>query len=240
MNKDFLAGARAMLPLMLAVTPQGLSLGLALGQMPTGSLAGWATSGLLYAGSAQLALMTTYTSSAVAAVVVTLVINLRLLLYSAALAPHWRGRSLGWRLIAGYLLIDPSFVLAQDRNSRPGTARSRSTFYLGGAIVLWLWWQLVTGVGILAPAVVPHLDALNAAAPLCFVALLAGAVRERPALIAAGTSLVVSTALGGLPMSGGLGIGMALGLAAATVGRRAPKPAAAEPTTEPEPIGARS
>jgi predicted branched-subunit amino acid permease len=129
----------------------------------------------------------TYTSSAVAAVVVTLVINLRLLLYGAALAPQWRGRSIGWRLIAGYLLVDPSFVLAQDRNPGPGTAGSQSTFYLGGAIVLWLWWQVVTGVGILAPAVVPHLDALNAAAPLCFVALLAGSVRERPALIAVGT-----------------------------------------------------
>jgi predicted branched-subunit amino acid permease len=222
---DLMAGARGMLPLMLAVAPQGLSLGLALGQMPHSHLAGWATSGLLYAGSSQLALMSTYASSGAAAILVALIVNLRLLLYSAALAPQWRERSLSWRLVAGYVLVDPSFVLAQKRNSEPGSARSRSTYYLGGALLLWLWWQVITGVGILAPHVIPHLGALWAAAPLCFVALLAGAVKEPKSLVAAGTALVASVGLGGLPLSSGLGLAMMLGLATASV--RWPRPATA-------------
>ena len=216
MKSDLLSGARGMVPLMLAVTPQGLSLGLALGQMPASRLAGWATSGLMYSGSAQLALMTTYASSGAAAIVVALLVNLRLLLYSAAMAPHWRERSLGWRLVAGYLLIDPSFVLARGRDAEPGSARSKFAYYLGGAVLLWLWWQLITGIAIVAPSVIPHMSALSAATPLCFVALLAGAVKERTALVAAATALVVSIALAWLPMSLGMGIAMVAGLAAAS------------------------
>ena len=215
-RSDLRSGARAMVPLMLAVTPQGLSLGIAMGQMPHSHLPGWATSGLLYAGSAQLALMSTYASSGVAAVLVTLVINARMLLYSAALAPHWRDRPLAWRLLAGFLLVDPSFAHAQRRNTQPGSARSRSTFYLGGALLLFVWWQLVTGAGLLAPALVPHLGALWAAAPLCFVALLAEAVRSGRTLAAAGMALAVSAALGGLPFSIGLGLALAAGLVVAS------------------------
>jgi predicted branched-subunit amino acid permease len=214
-RSDLRSGARAMVPLMLAVTPQGLSLGIAMAQMPHSHLAGWATSGLLYAGSAQLALMSTYASSGVAAVLVTLVINARMLLYSAALAPHWRDRPLAWRLLAGFLLVDPSFAHAQRRNAEPGSARSRSTFYLGGALLLFAWWQLVTGAGLLAPALVPHLGALWAAAPLCFVALLAESVRGGRTLAAAGAALAVSAALGGLPFSIGLGLALAAGLVVA-------------------------
>jgi predicted branched-subunit amino acid permease len=217
---DLIAGARAMVPLMLAVTPQGLSLGVALGQMRGDHLVAWATSGLVYSASAQLALMTTYATSGVAAIMVTLIINVRLMLYSAALAPQWRERSLGWRLVAGHLLIDPSFVLAQQRNEAPGSARSRSAFYLGGAIVLFVWWQVITGLGVLAPALIPHLGALWAAAPLCFVALLAGAVKERTTIVAAGVALVTSVTLAALPYSLGLAAAIAAGLVSAMFVRK--------------------
>jgi len=212
-----------MVPLMLAVTPQGLTLGLALGQLASDHLAAWSTSALIYSGSAQLALVTAYASGSagVAAALVALVINVRLLFYSAALAPYWRDRAFGWRLLAGYLLIDPSFALAQERYGKPGAARAKASFYLGGAALLWLWWQLVTAVGLLLPSVVPHLHALSAAAPLCFVALLAGAIRDRVTAVAAGTALLAGAVLAGVPWSGGLGVAMVLGIVAgALTGRR--------------------
>jgi predicted branched-subunit amino acid permease len=162
-----LAGARGMMPLMLAVTPQGLTIGLALGQLPTDHFAAWSASWLIYSGSAQLAAVATATTgSAAAAVLAALAINIRLLLYGATVAPRWRSRSLGWRLLAGYLLIDPSFMLLQQRDERPGSAREKAGYYLGGALLLWFWWQLVTAVGLLAPAVVPDAPWLSAAAPL--------------------------------------------------------------------------
>jgi predicted branched-subunit amino acid permease len=209
-----------MVPLMLAVTPQGLTLGLALGQLPTDRFAAWATSPLIYAGSAQLALVSAYAGGAgLTAIVVALVINARLLLYSAAMAPAWRERSPGWRVLAGYLLIDPSFALAQERDRQPGSASEKAAHYLGGAALLWIWWQLVTGVGLLLPSVVPHLTTLAAAAPLCFVALLAGSVKNRRTAIAAGTALVGGAALATLPGSAGLAVAMVTGVAAGSLVR---------------------
>lgn len=209
------AGLRDMVPLALAVTPQGLTLGVAMSQLPTDRRTAWATSALMYSASAQLAMLTTYAGgAAAAAVVVALVVNARLLLYSAALAPHWRGRPLWWRLLAGALIIDPSFVHAQDRLARPGSARGRARHHLAGALLLFGWWQVVTGVGVLAPSVVPDLGFLSAAAPLCFVAMLATGVKDRRAAVAAGTALAASVALAGLPLGAGLGLAIVLGLAA--------------------------
>jgi predicted branched-subunit amino acid permease len=210
------AGARAMVPLALAVTPQALTLGLALGQLPVDHLAAWSTSPLLYAGSAQLALVTEYATEPTGptAIGVALLINARLLFYSAALAPHWRDRSARWRLLAAYLLIDPSFALAQQRYGRPGTAHGRATFYLGGAVLLWAWWQLTTAAGLLAPAAVPHLPALSAAAPLCFVALLCGAIRDRATAVAVAAAGLVAAGLAGLPGSIGLAVAMVVGVLA--------------------------
>lgn len=210
------SGLRTMVPLMLAVTPQGLSLGLALGQLPTGRLAAWSTSGLIYSGSAQLAMVTAYAGGAgLSAVLIALVINARFLFYGAAMAPQWSDRSLRWRVLAGHLLVDPSFAHAQERQSQPGTRAEKAAHYLAGAVLLFFWWQLVTAVGVLLPAVVPHLPALSAAAPLCFVALLAGAVKSRRKRIGALTALVAGLVLAPLPGSAGLAVAMVLGILAA-------------------------
>jgi predicted branched-subunit amino acid permease len=216
------AGGRAMIPLLLAVTPQGLTLGLALGQLPVDHLAAWSSSWLMYSGSAQLALVSTYAtgSAGLTAALVALVINLRLLFYSAAIAPHWRDRSVRWRLLAGYLLIDPSLALAQDRYTKPGSARARAAFYLGGAALLWVWWQAITAAGMLLPSVVPHADALSAAAPLCFVALLANAARSLSTVTAATTAAVAAAALAALPWSTGLVVAMAVGTVAGALAGR--------------------
>jgi predicted branched-subunit amino acid permease len=216
------AGARAMVPLMLAVTPQGLTLGLALAQLPVDHLAAWSTSTFVYSGSAQLALVSTFAtgSAGATAVLVALVINVRLLFYSAAMAPIWRDRPVGWRVLAGYLLIDPSFALAQERYRASGTTSAKAAFYLGGAGLLWAWWQLVTAAGLVIPSVVPRVDALSAALPLCFVALLATAAGGRPELLAAGTAVVSAAALAALPWSTGLAVAMIAGLLAGLLAGR--------------------
>jgi predicted branched-subunit amino acid permease len=221
-RRALLAGARGMVPLMLAVTPQGLTIGLALGQTPTDHLAAWSASWLIYAGSAQLAAVATYSagSAAAAAVLAAMAVNIRLLFYSAALAPHWRHRSVRWRLLAGYLLVDPSFMLAQQRHDQPGSAGEKAGYYLGGGLLLWVWWQLVTAVGVLAPAVVPDSAWLAAAAPLCFVAILASKVRGRAALAAAAASAVAAFTLAALPWGTGLAIAIVAGVWAGSIARR--------------------
>lgn len=214
---SLLTGARAMVPLALSVTPIGLTAGVTFGQLPVDQLAAWSTSWLIYSGSAQLVAVTTYAAhpaGLAAAVLAAVAVNARLALYGAAMAPRWKDLPLRRRLLAAYLLIDPSFANAQGRSF---------AHYLGGGLLLWVWWQLVTAVGMLAPSVVPDGDVLWAAAPLCFVAMLAGgALRDRTGVVVAGTAAVVGVAGGGLPWGIAPLLAMALAMTAGALVRRRP------------------
>ena len=83
------------------------------------------------------------------------VINLRIGLYSAAMAPHWRGTSKLWRLVASYLLIDPSFAVGSQSYDGSRPKRQAHLHYLGGALVLWAGWLTVIGIGVTAGAALP-------------------------------------------------------------------------------------
>jgi predicted branched-subunit amino acid permease len=211
---SFLAGARAMVPLALAVTPIGLTTGIAFAQLPVDPVAAWSSSWLLYGASSQLVAVTTFVTDAtgIAAIVASLVVNARLALYGAALAPRWREQRAGWRVLASYLIIEPQFIHAQERDGRPGTPAERAWHYLGGGALLWVYWQVVTAVGIAAPALVPHADALWAAPLLCFVAILAPGVRTRSAKLAAATAGGVGLVATALPWGAGILIALTAGM----------------------------
>jgi len=144
-RRAVLDGVRAMLPLLLGVAPFGLVIGVTVAELGVPHLAGWSLGWLVYAGSAQLAAVGLLAGSASAGAVVATVavINLRLAVYSAAMAPHWRGTSKAWRLVAAYLLIDPSFAVGNALQA-PGTpvavrlrdGKVASTVAVGGPEVL--------------------------------------------------------------------------------------------------------
>ena len=109
-----------MAPWLIGVAPFGLVIGVSAAEADIPTLAGWLTGPTIYAGSAQVATIQMLDAGAAAyAVIITaLVINIRLILYSAAMATYWRGTPLWWRLVGGYLLIDPSFVVGVERYGR--------------------------------------------------------------------------------------------------------------------------
>ena len=116
-RRDFVSGMRAMVPWLIGTAPFGLVIGVSAAQADIPTLAGWLTGPVIFSGSAQVATIQMLDAGAAAyAVIITaLVINLRLLLYSAAIARYWRGTPLWWRLLGGYLLVDPTFVVGTDR-----------------------------------------------------------------------------------------------------------------------------
>ena len=128
-RREIAAGARAMMPWLAGVVPFGLVIGVSAAQAEIPTLAGWLTGPLIYAGSAQLATIGMLNAGAAPMVVVAaaLVINVRLIFYSATMARHWRGTPRWWQFVAAYLLIDPSFAVGLDgyRAARPGP-RARS------------------------------------------------------------------------------------------------------------------
>jgi predicted branched-subunit amino acid permease len=220
---DLLDGARAMLPLLAAVTPIGLVFGVAVAESGAPHLAGWSTSWLVYGASAQLAAVSLVGSGASAAVVVAsvAVIQLRLALYSTTLAPHWRGTGRGWRALAAYLLIEPSFLVGAQSYDGQRPPRSAHLRYLGGAVVLWAGWQVVTAVGVTVGASVPESLDLDFVAPLYMLALVVPATCTPALRAGAATAACVAVAAATLPLHLGPAVGMVTGLlVGARVARR--------------------
>jgi branched chain amino acid efflux pump len=118
---ELLAGARAMVPWLAGVAPFGVIIGVSSAHAGIPTFVGALTGPLIYSGSAQIATIQLLSAGAAPIVIIGtgLIINLRLIFYSAAMARYWRGTPLWWRLGAAYLLIDPSFAVGIDRYTRP-------------------------------------------------------------------------------------------------------------------------
>lgn len=212
-----------MSPLLLGVIPFGLILGATAAVGSVGGALGWSTSWIIFGGSAQFVTIGLLDGGAAAAVVIAtaLVVQSRHLLYSAALAPHFRDFGAGWRYGLPYLLTDQAFavsIVAYEELEDPAAKR---WFYIGAAMSLWIVWQITTLLGAILGAEVPESWSLDFAIPLVFLALLMPLLKNRPALAAALTAGVVSVVAWSAPYSLGLIIGAFAGIVAGMLVERA-------------------
>lgn len=189
---DARAGATAVLPLLLGVVPFGLVAGAA---PVEGGLGAWSAIGfstIVFAGASQLAAIDVLVDGGtwVVAAVAACTINLRLLLYSASLAPHLARFPLRQRLLVGYVLTDQAYVETITR-WQSGTVPTLA-FYYGAALTLWGSWQVATIVGALGGGAVPDDVPLTFAVPLAFLVLFVPLLVNRPAVAAAVAAAAVS------------------------------------------------
>jgi predicted branched-subunit amino acid permease len=141
------------------------------------------------------------------------VINLRMMMYGASLAPHLTDLSLRRRVLGAYVLTDQSYAVSIVRFRDPAGPDERWRFYLGAGLALWLPWQLATVTGAAVGSTVPDAVPLAYSVPLMFLALLVPAVVDRPTLFAAVVSAGVATAGAGLPANLGMLLGATTGIA---------------------------
>ena len=219
---EFAAGARAMVPWLAGVTPFGLVIGVSAAQADIPTFAGWLTGPAIYAGSSQVAAIEMLDAGTAPAVIVitALVINLRLILYSGAIAAHWRETPRWWRAMAAYLLIDPSFAVGIDRYQRPGNRAGAHRYYLGGAITLWLTWLLAIGVGATLGTQLPAALHLEFVIPLYLVGELVPKLADRATRRAILTAAVVAVVAISAPLHLGVVLAIAAGLGAALTVRQ--------------------
>ena len=184
--RDALAGAKAVAPVLLGVAPFATVAGVA------GVEAGftpWQAVGMsliVFAGAAQLAGIHLLGEGASALVVMltAAVINLRFVMYSASIAPHFERAGSGAKALFAYLLTDQAYAVAVTR-FREAEPISKGSFYVGAALAMWGTWQLGTAAGALVGAGVPEGWSLDFAVPLTFIALLVPNIKDRPGLFAA-------------------------------------------------------
>lgn len=225
-RSGLLDGARAVAPLLLAVVPFGLVLGVTAAGSAIGGNLGIATSSIIFAGAAQLVtvqLIDAGTSLAVV-VVTALVVNIRHLMYSAALAPHFSEFPRRSRFWLPYLLTDQAFAVSMLRYETIGDPTYKRAFFVGGGFALWISWQIATIIGVVVGAQIPESLGLGFAIPLVFLVLLIPVVQTRPGLTAAIIGGLVAVAAADAPYGLGLVIGaiagIGAGLGAEEIGKR--------------------
>lgn len=144
---------------------------------------------LVFAGASQLAALDLLGRDAALGVVVVtaVVVNLRPLMYSASIAPHFRDLPTRTRAACAYLLTDPSYAMSVARyaaDERGGGDRTRRPYYyLGVGGTLWVTWQAGTAAGVAFGAAVPDGRRLEFAVPPVFLALLVPTLSDRPRLV---------------------------------------------------------
>ena len=218
---DYRDGLRDVTPIVLSVFPYGLVVGGA--AVGAGLTVAQATgfSLLVNAGAAQLAVIDLLGRGAplAVAVVTALVINARLLMYSASMAPHLQEEPVGWRAVGAYFMIDPAYALSIVKIEGDADV-DPLWYYLGVGTPLLPAWVLSTAVGAVAGSMIPDWLPLGFAVPMVFLALVVSAVGDRAAAAAAGTGAAVAVFGAGLPLNLGLLSGGLVGIAAGMVAER--------------------
>ncbi len=221
-RREFLGGVRAELPLLLGVVPFGLIfgvLGLAAG------LPGWAvvlSSSLVFGGSSQVVFAQLWGAATPAPVIVATVgvVNLRHVLYSAAVAEYLKALPWRWKLLLAYLLTDEAFAAAIGRLRDGPATPQRHWFLFGTGFTLWAGWQVSTLGGVLLGAAIPAGWSLDFSIALTFIALLVLGVHRRSEAGAALIAAVVVLLAAGLPHKSGLLLAAGAGVVGGLLWRR--------------------
>lgn len=217
---DARTGVRDTLPLLLGIIPFGLVAGIAAVNAGLDLQHAIGFSVVVFAGASQLAAIELLgtNSPLVVAVVTAVVINLRMMMYSASIAPHLRDQPARWKALMAYVLTDQAYALSIARYR--GSDVDRRWYYLAVAFTLWVVWQVTTAVGVLLGSGVPDAWGLEFAVPLVFLALLVPAMEDRPTMIAGLTGGAIAVLAGGLPLNLGLLVGATAGIVAGLVVER--------------------
>jgi 4-azaleucine resistance transporter AzlC len=223
----FVSGTRAIAPVLLALLPFGVAFGATATESGLSAVEALGMSVFIAAGAAQLAALPLLSSDAsVAVVVVTvLVINLRLMLYSASLAPHFRSLPLGWKGLLSYHLTDQAYAATITRFEAGETEEpDKRWYFLGVALSVWTTWQAATMLGVFLGAWASEDWSLDFVLPLIFIALTVPAIKDRTTGAAALSASVAAVFAAALPLNLGLIaaalVGVVGGLVAQTVAER--------------------
>ena len=187
--QHFLYGCRDSIPMIVGILPFGLIYG-ALASLAGLSLAqALGMSLLVYAGSAQFIAISLLTlgSGTLVILLTTLVVNLRHVLYSAALQPYVGGLSQRWRVPLAFGLTDETFAVVQRRYLARGMSEHGQWYHAGVALPLYLSWVGSSLVGALFGQSVPNLAGwgLDFAMLATFIGIVVPALRNQPQIAAA-------------------------------------------------------
>ena len=215
-NKDFFAGARGALPILIGVIPFAMISGVAAVSVGLSFFEAMGMSVIVFAGASQLAVfqLMSVGSPWIIMVLTAWVINLRFTMYSATLAPYLQRLSTWRKALLAYMLSDQAFGISLSHFIVTKEEVSQRWYYFGAALIIWIAWQISAAIGALLGALVPASWGFDFAFPLSFMALMFGALRDYPTVVAALVGGIIAVLAKGLPYNTGLVLATFLGIAA--------------------------
>lgn len=209
-----LKGIRAFMPLLVGVIPFGLITGIAVSQTNISPLDGILMSFLVYSGAALLVALQLIQSGTPALITIfsALMVNLRFVMYSASLAPHFKNLSPKWKILLSYLLSDQAYAVSISHLEEPSNQKTGHWYFLGAAIAMWLIWQSSLFLGMVVGVNLPTNWSLDFTVPLTFLALAVPAIKDKPSLISAFSAGLATILMSGLPFKIGVVIAAIIGI----------------------------
>jgi 4-azaleucine resistance transporter AzlC len=221
-SRAFRRGVLATVPMQIATIPFGLVFGALAIEIGLNLTETMTMTILIVGGVSQLVALNMLAEQAPPLMVVltAALVNLRMAMYSAAIAARWQGVGPLPRILAAWFLNDQSFAISLRRyDDDPAMpAVERSAFFLGSGACCLLVWICATLVGALVGTKLPEHWPLEFAVPVVFIAVSAPFLRRWPNLAAGLTACILAVGLRDLPHSlgliagslAGIGVGMAL------------------------------
>lgn len=180
------AGFNAVSPGLIALAIWGVVTGIAMVKAGLTETQAIAMSLLVYAGSAQLTALPLLAAGAPIWLIFTagFIVNLRFLIFGAALHPFFRDLSWRKRLLLGYMSVDVSFVVFMPRFAdapKKGTLEQH-WFFIATALSSWVVWQITSVIGVALGAIVPVSWSLEFGAVLALMAMMLPHITSKPVL----------------------------------------------------------
>ena len=172
---------------------------------------------LVFAGSAQLASLPLIASHAPIWVIfaTALVVNLRFVIFSALLAPHFAQLPWRKRFLLGYVAGDMTVALFLQKYPSEEPQVGKLSYLKGLLYPNWAAWQIGSIAGIFAGSAVPAEWGLGFAGTLAIICIVVPMVASKPTLCGVLTAGAVAVLAAGLPYKLGLLLAVLVGMAVA-------------------------
>jgi len=210
-------GLKTGLPTLFGIGAWGMVVGIAMVKSGLTTLQACGMTFLVYAGSAQLASLPLILAHAPIWVVFAtgLVVNLRFVIFSALLGPHFAHLPWKQRLFYGYISGDLTVALFLQRFPTMAQIPGKLSYLQGLMFPNWLSWQAGTLVGIFLGSAIPTAWGLGFAGTLAILCITVPLIINSAALCGVVMAGVVSVAAYGFPYKLGLLAAVVAGMLAA-------------------------
>ncbi len=170
-----------MLPIIMGVIPFGVVMGTVASQAKLDFSQSFLMNIFVFAGASQLAAIDLMTKNTESLVVVAtgLIINLRFLLYSAALSPDLQRSKFITKFFSAYFITDQNYAVLTAHQKSFSNSREIIEFYFGASTIMFLAWHGSVSLGFIFGNFAPPSWSLDYAVPLSFISLVLPTMKDR-------------------------------------------------------------